>query len=172
MGRIQFWLRQSSWWKYSFIQYILLITHSNFKLVNLIKSLPVSTSLYAGLVPRRLHLFSSKMKFLKDDCKRIEEFPPGHYFSSKFNTFIRWYSLALRLVADMEMYLFSITLDANLYRSCWTSKLCFTQNFAEISTSCTSWTCSRHGTCSYAGLTCNCTWGIVCLHSRHCWKWL
>ena len=32
------------------------------------------------------------MKSLKDDCERIEEFPPGHYFSSQTNSFVRWYN--------------------------------------------------------------------------------
>jgi asparagine synthase (glutamine-hydrolysing) len=32
------------------------------------------------------------MKALKEDCERIEEFPPGHYWSSKTNQFVRWYN--------------------------------------------------------------------------------
>lgn len=35
--------------------------------------------------------FSSEMKSLAVDCARFEQFPPGHFYSSKLNGFQRWY---------------------------------------------------------------------------------
>jgi asparagine synthase (glutamine-hydrolysing) len=36
--------------------------------------------------------FASEMKALKDDCERVEEFPPGHYYSSETGEFRRYYN--------------------------------------------------------------------------------
>jgi asparagine synthase (glutamine-hydrolysing) len=49
------------------------------------------TSLYIGYGRDGSVLFSSEMKALKDDCDIVEEFPPGHYWSSATNKFERWY---------------------------------------------------------------------------------
>ncbi|GFR44802.1 hypothetical protein Agub_g6137 [Astrephomene gubernaculifera] len=35
---------------------------------------------------------SSEMKCLKDDCTRFQQFPPGHYYSSKTGEFTRYYN--------------------------------------------------------------------------------
>lgn len=35
---------------------------------------------------------SSEMKCLKDDCTRFQQFPPGHYYSSKTSSFSRYYN--------------------------------------------------------------------------------
>uniref|UniRef100_A0A7S3R4C0 Asparagine synthetase [glutamine-hydrolyzing] n=1 Tax=Dunaliella tertiolecta TaxID=3047 RepID=A0A7S3R4C0_DUNTE len=35
---------------------------------------------------------SNEMKCLKDDCTRFEQFPPGHYFSSKTNSYTRYFN--------------------------------------------------------------------------------
>ncbi|KAI1283028.1 Asparagine synthetase [glutamine-hydrolyzing] 1 [Halotydeus destructor] len=35
--------------------------------------------------------FSSELKALADDCTQYQEFPAGHYWSSKTNEFVRWY---------------------------------------------------------------------------------
>ena len=35
---------------------------------------------------------SSEMKCLKDDCTRFQQFPPGHYYSSKTGEFHRYYN--------------------------------------------------------------------------------
>lgn len=36
--------------------------------------------------------FASEFKALANECERFQEFPPGHYWSSKTNTFVRWYT--------------------------------------------------------------------------------
>ncbi|KAF5833974.1 hypothetical protein DUNSADRAFT_9538 [Dunaliella salina] len=35
---------------------------------------------------------SNEMKCLKDDCTRFEQFPPGHYYSSKTNSYTRYFN--------------------------------------------------------------------------------
>jgi len=35
--------------------------------------------------------FASEMKALVDQVDRLQEFPPGHYFSSESNGFVRWF---------------------------------------------------------------------------------
>jgi len=36
--------------------------------------------------------FASELKALVNECERFQEFPPGHYWSSKSNQFVRWYN--------------------------------------------------------------------------------
>lgn len=36
--------------------------------------------------------FASELKALAEDCEQFQEFPPGHYWSSESNSFVRWYS--------------------------------------------------------------------------------
>ncbi|KYQ90430.1 asparagine synthetase [Tieghemostelium lacteum] len=35
--------------------------------------------------------FSSEMKSLVDDCEKLQPFPPGHYYSSKSQSFVKYY---------------------------------------------------------------------------------
>jgi len=48
--------------------------------------------LYTGYDEHGNFYISSEMKALIDTCKSIEEFPPGHYLSSKNGKLIRYYS--------------------------------------------------------------------------------
>lgn len=50
------------------------------------------TSLYIGYGRDGSLWFSSEMKALKDDCDRVEEFPPGNYWSSETGEFRRYYN--------------------------------------------------------------------------------
>jgi len=50
------------------------------------------TSLYIGWAKDGSLWFSSEYKALVNECERFEEFPPGHFWSSKFNEFRRWYN--------------------------------------------------------------------------------
>jgi len=52
------------------------------------------TSLYIGYGRDGSFWFASELKALKDDCERVEEFPPGHYWSSKNGEFRRYYNPA------------------------------------------------------------------------------
>ncbi|RWS12148.1 hypothetical protein B4U79_07546, partial [Dinothrombium tinctorium] len=36
--------------------------------------------------------FASEMKALHEDCETFQEFPPGHYWSSKADDFVQWYN--------------------------------------------------------------------------------
>ncbi|RWS30239.1 hypothetical protein B4U80_01044, partial [Leptotrombidium deliense] len=36
--------------------------------------------------------FASELKAIDADCESFQEFPPGHYWSSKQNEFVRWYN--------------------------------------------------------------------------------
>lgn len=49
------------------------------------------TPLYIGYGSDGSVWFASEMKSLVNDCSRFEPFPPGHYYSSKTNSFTRWY---------------------------------------------------------------------------------
>jgi len=50
------------------------------------------TSLYIGWASDGSVWIASEYKALVSECERFEEFPPGHYWSSKFNEFRRWYN--------------------------------------------------------------------------------
>ena len=50
------------------------------------------TCLYIGWGKDGSTWLSSEMKCLKDDCTSFKQFPPGHYYSSKTNTFTRYYN--------------------------------------------------------------------------------
>jgi len=50
------------------------------------------TSLYIGWGRDGSLWFASEYKALASECERFEEFPPGHYWSSKYNEFRRWYN--------------------------------------------------------------------------------
>ncbi|KAG1666782.1 hypothetical protein FOA52_004618 [Chlamydomonas sp. UWO 241] len=50
------------------------------------------TCLYIGWGKDGSVWLSSEMKCLKDECARFQQFPPGHYYSSKTNEFVRWYN--------------------------------------------------------------------------------
>nr|QKY15321.1 asparagine synthase (ASNS) [Polytomella parva] len=50
------------------------------------------TCLYIGWGKDGSVWLSSEMKCLKDDCARFQQFPPGHYYSSKTNSFTRYYN--------------------------------------------------------------------------------
>jgi len=50
------------------------------------------TSLYIGWGKDGSLWVSSEMKCIKDDCARFQQFPPGHYYSSKTGTFVRYYN--------------------------------------------------------------------------------
>jgi len=47
--------------------------------------------LYIGWAKDGSVWFSSEMKALKDDCYKFQPFPPGHYYSSKTQDFVRYY---------------------------------------------------------------------------------
>lgn len=48
--------------------------------------------LYMGWDKEGTFYVASELKALEGFCEKIESFPPGHYFSSKENKLIRWYS--------------------------------------------------------------------------------
>jgi asparagine synthase (glutamine-hydrolysing) len=48
--------------------------------------------MYVGWAADGSLWFSSEMKALVDECDRFQEFPPGHYWSSKTGEFRRWYN--------------------------------------------------------------------------------
>jgi len=50
------------------------------------------TSLYIGWGRDGALWIASEYKALAGECERFEEFPPGHYWSSKHNEFRRWYN--------------------------------------------------------------------------------
>jgi len=50
------------------------------------------TSLYIGYGRDGSLWFASEMKALIDDCDQVEEFPPGHYWSSETGVFKRYYN--------------------------------------------------------------------------------
>jgi len=50
------------------------------------------TSLYVGYGRDGSVWFASEMKSLVEDCEVVEEFPPGHYYSSKIGEFRRYYN--------------------------------------------------------------------------------
>ena len=50
------------------------------------------TSLYIGWGRDGATWVSSEMKCLKDECVRFQQFPPGHYYSSKTGEFVRYYN--------------------------------------------------------------------------------
>ncbi|MEW5307978.1 MAG: hypothetical protein WDW36_010344 [Sanguina aurantia] len=50
------------------------------------------TCLYIGWGRDGSVWLSSEMKCLKDDCARFQQFPPGHYYSSKTGEFTRYYN--------------------------------------------------------------------------------
>jgi len=47
--------------------------------------------LYVGYGADGSVWFASELKALAKDCARIEEFPPGHFFSTGTGAFTRWY---------------------------------------------------------------------------------
>ncbi|PRP78892.1 hypothetical protein PROFUN_13331 [Planoprotostelium fungivorum] len=49
-------------------------------------------SMYVGWGRDGSIWFASEMKALIEDCENYQEFPPGHYWSSKTNEFRRWYN--------------------------------------------------------------------------------
>ena len=50
------------------------------------------TSLYIGWGRDGATWVSSEMKCLKDECVRFQQFPPGHYYSSRTGEFTRYYN--------------------------------------------------------------------------------
>lgn len=50
------------------------------------------TCMYIGWGKDGSVWLSSEMKCLKDDCTRFQQFPPGHYYSSKTGEFHRYYN--------------------------------------------------------------------------------
>jgi hypothetical protein len=50
------------------------------------------TSLYIGWGRDGATWVASEMKCLKDECVRFQQFPPGHYYSSKTGEFTRYYN--------------------------------------------------------------------------------
>ena len=49
-------------------------------------------SLYVGHKEDGSIWFASEMKALADQVDRFSEFPPGHFWSSQTNGFVRWYN--------------------------------------------------------------------------------
>lgn len=47
--------------------------------------------LYYGYDESGTMFFASEMKALDEYCDKIKEFPPGHYYSSRDDKFVRWY---------------------------------------------------------------------------------
>jgi asparagine synthase (glutamine-hydrolysing) len=50
------------------------------------------TPLYYGHGTDGGMMFASEMKAIAQDCKKFEQFPPGHYYSSKTGAFHKWYN--------------------------------------------------------------------------------
>jgi asparagine synthase (glutamine-hydrolysing) len=50
--------------------------------------------LYVGWDSKGTFYVASEMKALTDYCAKIQEFPPGHYFTGKGKEFVRWYKPA------------------------------------------------------------------------------
>ena len=48
--------------------------------------------LYIGWDEKGTFYVASELKALEGKCKKIELFPPGHYYHSKDKEFVRWYS--------------------------------------------------------------------------------
>ena len=47
--------------------------------------------LYIGWDKKGITYVASEMKSIESHCKKLQEFPPGHYYSGKEKKFIQWY---------------------------------------------------------------------------------
>ncbi|GAX77656.1 hypothetical protein CEUSTIGMA_g5099.t1 [Chlamydomonas eustigma] len=76
------------------------------------------TCMYIGWGKDGSVWLSSEMKCLKDDCTRFQQFPPGHYYTSKTAEFTRYYNPNFYLDFDAKPERFPSTpLDLTVLRS-------------------------------------------------------